>query len=54
MAATGKVSKVSNFGAVGDGSDKGNAGNVVKTGKVINFGAIGDGSNIVKLIKLVK
>ena len=32
---------MSNFGAVGDGSDKGNAG---KTGKVSNFGAVGDGS----------
>ena len=42
---------MSNFGAVGDGSDKGNAG---KTGKVSNFGAVGDGSDMVKLVKLVK
>ena len=36
------VGKVSNFGAVGDGSIKGNVG---KFGKVSNFGAVGDGSN---------
>ena len=44
---------MSNFGAVGDGSDKGNAGNV---GKVSNFGAVGDGSikgDVGKLVKLV-
>ena len=31
-----------NFGAVGDGSDKGNLG---KVGKISNFGAVGDGSD---------
>ena len=39
---------MSNFGAVGDGSNKGNAG------KVSNFGAIGDSSDMVKLLKQVK
>ena len=38
----GKVGKISNFGAVGDGSDKGNLG---KVGKISNFGAVGDGSD---------
>ena len=42
---------MSNFGAVGDSSDKGNAG---RTGKVSNFVAIDDGSDMVKLVKLVK
>ena len=35
--------KISNFGAVGDGSEKGNLGKVGKIGKISNFGAIGDG-----------
>ena len=39
---------MSNFGAVGDSSDKGNVG---KIGKVNNFGAMGDGSERVKLVK---
>ena len=46
----GKVGKISNVGAIDDGSDKGNVG---KTG---NVGALGDGSNksnVVKLVKLV-
>ena len=36
------VAKVSNFGAVGDGSIKGIVG---KIGEVSNFGAVGDGSD---------
>ena len=45
MAATikgnvGKVGKISNFGAIGDGSDNGNVG---KVGKIGNFGAVGNG-----------
>ena len=42
---------MSNFGAMGDGSIKGNVG---KIGKVGNFGAMGDGSERVMLVKLVK
>ena len=38
----GKIGKISNFGAVGDGSDKGNLG---KVGKISNFGAVVDGSD---------
>ena len=38
----GKIDKISNFGAVGDGSDKGNLG---KIGKISNFGAVGDSSD---------
>ena len=38
----GKVCKISNFGAIGDGSDKSNIGNV---GKISNFGAVGDSSD---------
>ena len=34
-----KLAKISNFGAVGDGSDKGNFG------KISNFGAVVDGSD---------
>ena len=33
----GKVGKISNFGAVGDGSVNGNVG---KVGKISNFGAV--------------
>ena len=40
-----KVGKISNFGAVGDGSDKGNLGKIGKVGKISNFGAVGDGSD---------
>ena len=36
------ITSFSNFGAVGDGSYKGNVG---KVGKISNFGAIGDGSD---------
>ena len=36
----GKVGKISNFGAIGDGRVKGNLG---KAGKIGNFGAVGDG-----------
>ena len=46
MAATrGKVGKISNFGAVGNGSDNSNVGKVSKISKVSNFGAVGDGSS---------
>ena len=38
----GKIGKISNFGAVGDGNDK---GNLSKVGKISNFGAVGDGSD---------
>ena len=58
MSNKGKVGKISYFGAVGDGSDKGNVGKVGKIGKVSNFGAVGDGSDkgimLVKLVKSVK
>ena len=37
--------KISNFGAVGDGSVKGNVGKVGKIGKISNFGAVGVGSD---------
>ena len=48
----GKTGKVSNFGSIGDGSDKGNARKVGKTGKVSNFGAIGNRSDMIKLVIL--
>ena len=38
----GNFGKISNFGAIGGGSDKGNLG---KVGKISNFGAVGDGSD---------
>ena len=37
-----KIGKISNFGATGDSSNKGNLG---KIGKISNFGALGDGSD---------
>ena len=42
---------MSNFGAVGDASNK---GNVSKSGKISNFGAVGDGSDNSYVVKLVK
>ena len=50
----GKISKVSNFGAIGDGSDKDNVGKINKIGRVSYFGAVGNTSDKgVKLVKLV-
>ena len=43
--------KLNNFGAVGDGSDKGNVG---KVGKISNFGAVDDGSDKGNLGKIGK
>ena len=43
--------KLSNFGAVGDGSDKSILG---KVGKISNFGAVGDGSDKGNLGKVGK
>ena len=51
VGKVGKIGKVSNFGAVDDGSIK---GNVSKIGKVSNFGAMGDGSEKGKIGKIGK
>ena len=45
------VKLIANFGAVGDGSDKGNLG---KGGKISNFGAVGNGSDKGSLDKVGK
>ena len=47
----GKIGKISNFGAVGDSSNKGKIG---KVGKISNFGAVGNGSDKDKIDKIDK